>query len=400
MRLSTVYTHTADHDKEWLYFESSGGTASFFIDEFHLEYLPPVKVQTDRPALREVLAANFKVGAAVWEGDISGPHAELLKRHFNSITAEDAMKWERIHPTESSYNFGPAEALVNFAASNGMSVRGHTLVWHEQVPDWVFRDLQGQPMTPTPENKALLLQRLDVHIRAVTTHFGDKVYAWDVVNEVVDPSQPDGLKRNKWYEICGPEYIDRAFIAARQAAPSARLFLNDFETTLPAKRFAIIKLIRDLRDRRIVVDGIGHQMHSSITSPTAAEVIETINTFADIPGLDNHITEFDMSIYPNAVQTYDVIPDAVLLRQGYRYRELFDAFRQLRGKISSVTFWGKADDHTWLSTYPIARLEAPLPFDDRLRAKPAYWGIVDPRKLTVEITERPISENNRSFNGR
>ncbi len=399
VRLNATYTYTQNHDSLWLYFESAAGNSSFYIDEFELEYLSPIQVQTDIPALREVLAPHFKIGAAVWEGDITGPHAQLLTRHFNSITTEDAMKWEKIHPTESNFNFEPADALVSFAVNNGMSVRGHTLVWHEQVPDWVFRDLQGLPMAPTTENKALLLQRLETHIRTVAAHFGDKVYAWDVVNEAIDPAQPDGLRRNKWYEICGPEYIDRAFVAAREAVPTAKLYLNDFETTVPAKRAALLNLIKGLRSRGIPIDGVGHQMHSNINSPTAAEVIETINAFSAVPGIDHQITELDVSIYNSHLQTYELVPEPVLLKQGYRYRELFNVFRSLQGKISSVTFWGKADDHTWLSTYPITRLEAPLPFDDRLKAKPAYWGIVDPQKLTVEISGRVTSSDGRGLRG-
>jgi endo-1,4-beta-xylanase len=399
VRLSAVYDYKLAHDSLWLYVESASGTPSFYIDDFSLENLPPLTVQADIPSLRGNLAPHFSIGAAVWQGDITGAHSQLLNRHFNSITAEDAMKWEHIHPTESAFNFAPADALVDYAVANGMQVRGHTLIWHNQVPDWVFHNPAGQSMTPTPENKALLLQRLDAHIRAVVAHFGDKVYAWDVVNEAIDPAQPDGLRRNKWYEICGPEYIERAFLAAREAAPAAKLYLNDFETTVPSKRTAILNLIQRLRSRGIPINGIGHQMHSDMDSPTAAEVIETINLFSAIPGIDNHITELDMSIYTNANQAYEIVPEAVLLKQGYRYRELFAAFRQLQGKISSVTFWGKADDHTWLSTYPITRLEAPLPFDDRLQAKPAYWGVVDPQKLTVEISGRVISDDGRGLRG-
>lgn len=396
-RLSTVYEYELPHDSLWLYVESTEGTSSFYIDDFALEYLPPPQVQTDIPSLKSHLAPNFKIGAAIWQGDITGAHAQLLKKHFNSITAEDAMKWGPIHPTEETYDFGPADALVDFAKANGMEVRGHALVWHKQVPDWLFLDAAGAPMTPTPQNKALLLQRLETHIRAVVTHFGDSVQAWDVANEVIDHTRPDGLRRNKWYEICGREYIDRAFIVARDAAPHAKLYINDYQTTLPAKRAALLNLVQDLKSRSIPIDGVGHQMHSDISWPSGADVVQTIDMFSAIPGIDNQITELDISIYDNDHDAYDVIPPSVLLKQGYRYRELFDAFRQLQGKISSVTFWGKADDHTWLSYYPITRLQAPLLFDDRLQAKPAFWGIVDPEKLKIEISGRVISDTGQGI---
>src|SRR5215813_5278028 len=148
-------------------------------------------IQNDIPSLQQVFSGYFTVGAAIWAGDISGPHSELLKKHFNSITAENVMKWAVIEPAEGNFNFAPADALVGFAKSNHMLIRGHTLCWHKQVPPWLFKDPSGNPMTPTPENKALLLRRLENHIRGGVSHYKDDVYAWDVVNEVIDPEEPD-----------------------------------------------------------------------------------------------------------------------------------------------------------------------------------------------------------------
>lgn len=380
-KLTTVYDYSLAHDSLFLYVESDITTPAFYIDDFELNALPPLQIQSEIPSLKTVLSPNFKIGAAIGQGALTGAHGQLLTKHFNSVTAENSMKWGLIHPTEAIYDFAPADAVVDFAVANGMQARGHTLVWHEQNPSWLFIDANGQPMTPTPANKALLLQRLDAHIRAVVGHFGNKLQSWDVVNEVIDQSQIDGFRRSPWFQICGPEYIDKAFQVARQAAPNAKLYINDYETTTPAKRAFLLALVRDLKNRGIPVDGVGHQLHSDIESPSAASVIETIDLFSAIPGIDNQVTEMDVSIYDNWTQTYDAVPRGILRRQGYRYRDLFGAFRQLQGKISSVTLWGLADDNTWLSTFPIPRLEAPLLFDDLLQAKPAYWGIVDPRRL-------------------
>jgi endo-1,4-beta-xylanase len=337
--------------------------------------------QEEPPSLSQALAAYFPVGAAVSPNDVNGPHAEILKRHFNSIVAENDMKWARIHPAESTFDFSRADTLVAFARSNHMLVRGHTLLWHKQNPPWLFLDAQGKQMQPTPENKALLLGRLEKHIRAVVSRYRDDVYAWDVVNEVIDPSAPDGMRRTPWYLITGTDYIDTAFRTAREVAPKAKLFVNDYDTTDPVKRQYLYDLVRDLKRRGVPVDGVGHQMHINIDCPSTADFVETINMFAAL-GVDQQVTELDMSVYHNGQDSYATVHPEAMAKQAQRYRELFDALRQLKGKITGVTFWGVADDHTWLTHFPATRLDWPLLFDAQLKPKAAFWGIVDPRRLS------------------
>ena len=347
----------------------------------------PLSIQRDIPSIHETLSQYFSVGAAIALPDITGVHSELLKKHFNSVTAENAMKWGSLEPAEGKIDCSIADALVGFAVANHFRVRGHTLVWHKQIPAWVFKDANGKDLLPTPENKTLLLRRLDRHIREVVSHFNEQVYAWDVVNEVIDPNQPDGFRRSPWFQITGTDYIDEAFRVAHEVAPSAKLFINDYDTTNPKKRAFLYKLVRDLQSRGVPINGIGHQMHSNIATPSAEALVETVNGFSAL-GLDNQITELDISVYTDAKSRYLDIADELLIRQGYRYRDLFQAFRELKGKISSVTFWGMADDHTWLKHFPITRRDLPLPFDEQLQAKYAYWGIVDPSKLPKELPSR------------
>ena len=340
----------------------------------------PVQIQSDIPSLCKILSGNFFVGAAIWQGDLNGPHSDLLKKHFNSITTENAMKWASLRPSEKSFDFTTADALVGFARTNHMRVRGHTLVWHRQNPSWLFKDASGNDMQPTPENKALLLKRLEDHIRGVVSHFRDDVYAWDVVNEVIDPAEPDGFRRSPWFLITGTDYIDTAFRIAHEVAPNARLFINDYDTTIPAKRAFLYKLVADLKKRNIPVDGVGHQMHIDISQPSVEIITETINMFSAL-GVDNQITEFDISVYTDSSSSYTSVPDKILLQQAYRYRDIFQALRNLKDKISAVTFWGIADDHSWLNGYPVRRLNLPLLFDRQSQAKYAYWGIVDSSRL-------------------
>jgi endo-1,4-beta-xylanase len=381
VRLRTTYDFVFSYENLTLYVESASGTASFLIDDFDLAFVPPPVAERDIAPVHEAFTNEFAVGAAVWQGDLTGEHAFLLSRHFNSVTSENDMKWGTLQPTEGTFNFASADAQVAFAKAHNQSVRGHTLVWHDQNPAWLFM-VNGAPMTPTPENKALLLQRLDNHIRAVVSHFGDDVYAWDVVNEVIDPAQADGFRRSPWFNITGTEYIERAFRVAREAAPNARLYINDFGTTDEPKRTFLVNLVSDLLSRGVPIDGIGHQMHSNIEYPSAAAVITTLNQVTAL-GLDNQITELDVSIYsgsfPQAFTAYEDIPEDRFVRQAFKYRDLFRSFRYLAGNISSVTLWGQADDHTWLTSS--ARVNAPLLFDPGLNHKLAYTAVMNPADL-------------------
>jgi endo-1,4-beta-xylanase len=382
VRLRTTYNFAFNYTALSLYVESASGTASFYIDDVNVTYLPPPVAERNIPSVYEALANDFRVGAAVWQGDLTGEHAFLLTKHFNAITSENDMKWQTLQPTEGAFNFAPADAQVAFAKAHDIPVRGHTLAWHSQTPAWVFNDASGNPMTPTPENKALLLQRLETHIRTVLTHFGDDVWAWDVVNEVIDPAQPDGWRRSPWFNITGTEFVDRAFQVAREVAPHARLYLNDYSTTDEPKRTFLRNLLADLQRRGIPVDGIGHQMHSNIEYPSAATIVATVNQFAAL-GLDQQVTEMDLSIYsgnyPDPFTAYEDIPAERFTWQAFKYRDFFQSFRYLSDKINLVTFWGQADDHTWLTS--AGRVNAPLLFDDTLKHKLAYTAVVDPSQL-------------------
>jgi endo-1,4-beta-xylanase len=159
VRLRTTYDFAFNYQALTLYVESSSGTPSFYIDDFDLTFVPPPVAERDIAPVYPAFAGMFDIGAAVWQGDLTGEHAFLLSKHFNSITSENDMKWGTLQPAEGTFNFASADAQVAFARSHGQRVRGHTLVWHQQNPAWLFNDPSGVPMTPTPENKALLLQR-------------------------------------------------------------------------------------------------------------------------------------------------------------------------------------------------------------------------------------------------
>lgn len=376
VNLTGSYRLGFDVDFLSIYIETTSGTASFYIDDFTITFISPLPIQKDIPSLKDVLADYFTVGAALDPVETLGVHAELVQKHYNVIVAGDAMKWDTLRPSESQFDFTQSDIIVQFAKDNDMAIRGHTLVWHEQTPDWVFQDENGNEMQPTPENKSLLLQRLETHIRTVVERYKDDVDTWDVVNEPIDENEPNCLRQNLWYQITGIDYIITAFRIVREVDPDAKLFINDYDTTVSSKRTCLYNLVHDLLDQDVPIDGIGHQMHTNIESPTGAEIDETIQLFADL-GIDQQITEFDMSVYTNDTDKYTTVSEEILIKQGDRYKEIFDVLKQHKDDISTVIFWGVADDNTWLKTFPITRLDLPLPFDEQLQAKHAYWGIVD-----------------------
>jgi endo-1,4-beta-xylanase len=395
VHLQSQYVFAGEMSELILYIESTDPDVEFYLDNFTVtsQSLPPI--QTDIPSVYEELSDYFLVGAAVEPNQLDSPrHADLLAMHFNSLTAENAMKPGSIQPEEGVFNWDGADRLVQFAQDNDMAVHGHTTVWHEQAAEWMFLDPDGNPMEPTPENKALLLERMETHIRAIVSRYKDDINVWDVVNEVIDAAQPDCMRRSVWYEITGMDFIKTAFNVVYEEAPDAVLLINDYGTTNPQKRQCIYDLVSDLLDEGIPVSGIGMQQHNNVQNPSPAAIEETIEMFASL-GVEVHITELDVSIYTSNSDAYATeadVPENLLIAQGHRYKDLFDVFKRQADSIGSVTFWGIADDHTWLTNRPITRVDLPLLFDQQLQAKYAYWGIVDPGVLPVPINELQIPE--------
>jgi len=375
----------------------------FYVTDFQLSYVAPPSIQTDIPSIYKTLADYFPaVGAAVDTSDLSGAHAQMLTTHFNSMTPGNDLKWSSVETSLGSYNYTNGDALVGEAVCANMKVRGQNLVWATgaQTPSYATGD-----GTNSPANQATVIANIQEHIRSEVEHFGSKVYAWDVVNEPLDPSQPDCLAHGPFYQVLGKSYIDVALQAARQYAPSGTLlFINDYSTADPNRLACLVTVLQDLQSRGIPLDGVGHEMHNAINYPSIAAMVNAIDTVnANFPNLVQQITEMDVSVYNagNTTSNYgNNIPPAVLAEQGWLYATYFDALRQLKGKLSAVTFWGMADDDTWLDSFPVTRTDYPLPFNMQLQAKPAYWGIVDPTQLpgyglTFSLSSKTGAQNAR-----
>ena len=348
----------------------------------------------DVSPLYERYENSFTVGAAVEPHQLEGESADVLKRHYNSIVAENVMKPISIQPQEGKFDFKEADKIVKFAKKNDMDVRFHTLVWHSQVPEWFFIDKKGNKMIEETDpkkrekNKKLLLQRLEKHIKTIVKRYKHDVDSWDVVNEVIDEyaSNEQKLRESPWYQITGTDYIKVAFKTAKKyAKKDAKLYINDYNTEVEPKKTYLYNLVVDLLGQGVPIDGVGHQAHIQLGWPSIAETEESINRFARL-GLDNQITELDVSLYgyppTPAYPSYEDIPEEEFERQAVRYNELFEMYERLGDKISNVTFWGIADNHTWLDDR--ARefnngvgKDAPFIFDMEYNVKPAYWAIMD-----------------------
>ncbi|BCY07085.1 endo-1,4-beta-xylanase [Actinoplanes sp. L3-i22] len=384
VNLTGHYTLSADVDFLSVYVETASTTGSLYLDDVTASYVPALPIQTDIPAVKDVVT-EFPVGAAITGAEITTEHGDLLARHFNSVTPGNALKWDATEPTENTFTYTQADPLIAFAKAHGMKVRGHTLVWHNQTPAWVFADA----------TKEVLLARLANHIRNVAAHYGDTIGTWDVVNEVIDESQSDGLRRSSWYTIAGLDYIRTAFRTAREVAPNAKLCINDYNTNVPAKRDALYNLVVQLKGEGVPIDCVGHQMHVNVSWPSIADTEAMLKKFEGI-GVEQQITEMDVSIYTSSGESFPTPPADRLLSQAYMYRDMFALFRKYQADITSVTLWGLADDNTWLDTYPVARKDAPLLFDTRLQAKSAYWGVVDPAKIGGTSSPSPSASTSAS----
>ncbi len=346
---------------------------------------------TDRPALKKIFEKDFYIGAAVDVDQIDGKDAAamvLIKEQFNSITSENILKWEHVHPEPSRYDFSPADEFVAFGEKNKMFIVGHTLVWHNQTPRWVFEDGAGKPAT-----REMLLQRLRDHVFTVVGRYKGRIHGWDVVNEAVED---DGsIRKTKWLEIIGPDYIQKAFEFAREADPQAEMYYNDFNLWKKEKAESAVRLVRELQSKGIRVDGIGEQGHWGLDYPSIAEADAALQVLAQT-GVKIMITELDVTALPNpddwsggaditknvALRKHlnpypEALPDSMQQVLAKRYAECFALFHKHHDKISRVTFWGVNDGQSWLNNWPVrGRTNYPLLFDRNYQPKPAFEAVV------------------------
>lgn len=323
--------------------------------------------------LSEEYEEHFLIGAAVNPKTLIS-HQQLLKQHFNSITAENEMKFERLQPIEGQFQFEAADQMLEFAKQNNMGVRGHTLVWHNQTPAWIFEQRSGGIV-----DRATLLERMKTHIDTVVTRYKGNIYAWDVVNEAISDSGNELLRSSKWLDIAGEQFIAKAFEYAHAADPSALLFYNDYNESDAVKREKIYRLVKSLKEKDIPIHGIGMQSHWNLDHPAIDDIRRTIEQYASLD-VTLHITEMDLSMFHFDDRRTDCSAptEAMLEKQAERYDQIFKVFREYSKHITSVTFWGAADDYTWLDHFPVQnRKNWPFLFDALHQPKQSFWNVIN-----------------------
>lgn len=340
--------------------------------------------------LKDAFAGVFLIGAAINGRQINDADSiggAIIARQFNSITPENALKWASVEPRPGQFDFSAPDRYVALGQRYGMTIIGHTLVWHNQTPRWVFEDANGGPAT-----RDTLIARMRSHIFAVVGRYKGRIHGWDVVNEAV--AEDGTLRQSPWLRIIGPEYIAMAFRFAHEADPAAELHYNDFSVEGSAKRAGIIRLIRSLKDEGVPITAIGMQEHQKLDWPTTGAIDSAIVDLA-ATGLKLMVTELDVDVLPsNRGQRTEAIeqqlmragapdpyrgglPDSVQLALARRYAEIVRVYTRHRDVIARVTFWGVDDADTWLNNFPVrGRVNYPLLFDRRGMPKLAFDTVV------------------------
>lgn len=340
-------------------------------------------------SLREAFSDKFLIGTALNVRQVTSGNAqlhELINREFSAVVAENCMKGEIVQPKEGVFDFTDGDRLCDLAEKNGQVVTGHCLIWHSQPPRWMFTDENGNEVS-----REVLIERMKAHIYAVAGHYKGRVKGWDVVNEAILDN--GNFRKSAYYRIIGPEFIRLAFQFAHEADPDAELYYNDYSMDRPAKRDAVVRLVRDLKEHGCRIDAVGMQSHVSFDTPLD-EYEKSIEAFV-AEGVQVMVTELDLSVLPwprgnfgAAVETNFAYRDSLNpYRNGLSgekekqqtdfYTRLFDIYLRHSKDITRVTFWGVTDGDSWKNNWPVrGRTDYPLAFDRQMKAKPFVKEII------------------------
>src|SRR5687768_11251434 len=337
-----------------------------------------------KATLRQAAGDRLLIGAAVMPHTLEDPaRAKLIAAQFNSLTAENDMKPDALQKVKGTFTFERADKIVAFAQQHDMKMIGHTLVWHQQSPAWMYADENKQPLS-----REAALENMRAHIHGVMKHYKGKVKGWDVVNEAIGDSEPY-LRDTPARKAIGDDFVIKAFQFAHEADPNAELYYNDYNIEQVYKRPKALRLLKELKDAGVKLDGVGVQGHWLITSDLK-EIEDGIKAIADL-GLTVMITEMDVDPLPRqkgggadisatereGLDPYkEGLPTDVQRKLADRYRALFAIFAKY--PVTRVTLWGVDDGTSWLNSFPVrGRTNHPLLWDRQLQPKPALTALIE-----------------------
>ena len=337
--------------------------------------------------LKDAYKEYFTIGVAVNQRNVTNPEQQaLIAREFNSVTAENDMKPQPTEPRQGQFDFTRADRIANFCRQHGIKMRGHCLMWHSQIGEWIYKDEQGN-LLPKEE----FFKRMREHIHTVVSRYKDVVYAWDVVNEAMtdDRNATDPYRQSQLYQIAGDEFIAQAFRFAREADPNVLLFYNDYNETDPVKSKRIFEMVKKMKANGVPIDGIGMQGHYNIYGPKEDEIDAAITLYKQVVK-HIHMTELDVRANEEmggALQFSQegmAVSDSLKQHLADQYARIFRVLRKHKDVIDNVTFWNLSDRDSWLG----AR-NYPLPFDSEYQPKMAYDYIKNMRNPEWQLPQRP-----------
>jgi endo-1,4-beta-xylanase len=409
--LEGQYTIPTDAANIYIYveteFKSNPGTQdlmNFYIDDFTATPAVLPEIEDEIASLKDVFSNYFKMGCASTASELSlAPAKDLILKHYNMLTPGNELKPDSVldydatiaylvenpnDQTNPQVNIRAARTILEFARDNNIPVRGHTLVWHSQTPDWFFRENYSTDSSASWVSKEVMLQRMENYIKNLMelieeTYPTVEFYAWDVVNEAIDPNTSTGMRNpgsnnttsgnSLWMQTIGSEYIEKAFEYARKYAPEGcKLFYNDYNEYEATKSNFIYNILKDLKDKSLV-DGMGMQSHWTMDYPSISMFETAVRKYASL-GLELQLTELDIKQPSNT--------ESALAAQAERYKLLMNKVVDLKDEginITAVILWGITDRTSWLGGYPLL-------FDEEYKAKPAYYSIIEGMNTDTDET--------------
>jgi endo-1,4-beta-xylanase len=343
--------------------------------------------------LKEAYKGDFLIGAALGAPIIKQQDpalVALITKEFNSITPENCQKWGEIRNEDGSWKWEDSDAFINFGSKHKMHMVGHTLGWHSQIPESVFKNKDGSYIS-----KEALAKKQQEHITTLVDRYKGKISAWDVVNEAV--GDDNNMRASHWYNIMGDDFLVNAFNLAHETDPKAHLMYNDYNNEQEGKRNATIEMLKRLQKRNVPIHGLGMQAHVGLASDM--KIFEdSIIAYSQL-GLRIHLTELDIDVLPSVwnLPVAEIstrfeykperdpyikgLPKEIDEQLANAYETLFKILIKHQDKVDRVTFWGVSDDASWLNGFPIpGRTNYPLLFDRNKQPKSAYFRLLDLKK--------------------